>query len=135
MVTSLRTRQAIFASNALLIAEQGIASCSQILHLREIIPTAREKRACLVAISICCGAFSVAIMCTTIGCSPSNTMNTGSQASCHHGVCTSYTKGSGAKLIMYTGSAVGHRGDLDYSPDSDTRHSPSISIQGATNTR
>ena len=88
--TSLKTSQAIFASNAILIAAQGIASCSQIMHLREIVPTNREKRACLIAISICCGAFSVAVMCITIECSPSNTMNTSVRVSCSHGVCTFY---------------------------------------------
>ncbi|KAM0714281.1 hypothetical protein Q7P37_010068 [Cladosporium fusiforme] len=42
--SSLIMIQAIFASNAILVAAQGVASCSQIVHLREIVPSTLEKR-------------------------------------------------------------------------------------------
>jgi hypothetical protein len=42
--------------------------------------------------------------------------------------------GERPQLIVCTGSAVDRRRDLDHSPDNDTRHPPSTSVQDAANT-
>lgn len=78
--------QAVFAGNIILVAAQGVASCSQIVHLREIVPSTREKRLCLIGGAVCCSACGIAMSCISVGCSPDNTMNTSGRASCPHGV-------------------------------------------------
>jgi hypothetical protein len=127
--------QAVFASNVILVAAQGVASCSQIVHLREIVPSTREKLLCLIAVAVCCSACSIAIVCISTGCSPENAMSAGERASCHHGVCThQQSMNTEAWLTLSVGSTMDYRCDSDCSPDYHTSDPADTSFQSAPNT-